>query len=209
MSESTTPSVPAGWHPDPAGSPRSRWWDGTQWTEHFQEPYSREAAVAALRSPEGAQVYNLWIWLVVFLPYITLPFVFTVDYSSIYSSSLDTTDPYRSNRAQLEMMTSPGYVLSSLLGFVAWGLGVLAAFRDSRALIAQGIQRPFHWAWNFIPYPVYALGRAVVVKRRTGHGSAVLWAAIGMIVVSIIVFIALMAVLVSEMMQQMAPLVGY
>jgi hypothetical protein len=208
MSESTTPSVPAGWFPDPAGSPRSRWWDGTQWTEHFQEPYSREAAMAALQAPAGAKIYNLWIWLVVFLPYVTLPFVFTIDYSAMYASGLDTTDPYATNRAQFEMMTSPGYVLSTLLGWAIYGLCVFFAFRDSRALTSQGIQRPFHWAWNFLS-PVYAIGRAVVVKRRTGRGSIVLWAAIGMIVVSFIVVIAMTAMIMSAVMQQLGPISGY
>ena len=28
---------PAGWHPDPAGFNRWRWWDGQQWTEHVSQ----------------------------------------------------------------------------------------------------------------------------------------------------------------------------
>ena len=126
--------------------------------------------------------------------------------SSIIYAGVDATDPYSSNRAQFEMMTSPTYVLTSLLGWVLYGFGVFFAFRDSRALVGQGIQRPFHWAWNFLS-PVYAIGRAVVVKRRTGRGSIVLWAAIGMIVVSFIVIIAFTAMLMSAMIEQMAPLV--
>lgn len=27
---------PAGWYSDPAGTGRTRWWDGTMWTEHLQ-----------------------------------------------------------------------------------------------------------------------------------------------------------------------------
>ena len=32
--------APAGWYPDPSGQRGSRWWDGTQWTEHTSENVS-------------------------------------------------------------------------------------------------------------------------------------------------------------------------
>jgi hypothetical protein len=28
------PAYAPGWHPDPHGHARLRWWDGSQWTEH-------------------------------------------------------------------------------------------------------------------------------------------------------------------------------
>lgn len=28
---------PAGWHPDPAGSAKQRWWSGLEWTDHYQD----------------------------------------------------------------------------------------------------------------------------------------------------------------------------
>lgn len=64
--------------------------------------------------------------------------------------------------------------------------------------------KPFHWAFGFFSlggYPVYAIGRAVVTKRRTGRGSAVLWATIIAMVVTIIVVIVWSAVLVNQVMQ--------
>ena len=82
MSNSSTPTAAAGWYPDPAGSARSRWWDGTQWTEHYYDP-ATGVPVAQLKAPEGTKVYNLWIWLVVFLPYITLPFLFLIFFTII------------------------------------------------------------------------------------------------------------------------------
>ncbi|CAN5504302.1 hypothetical protein BH10ACT7_BH10ACT7_31130 [soil metagenome] len=46
MSE-TPPNFPAAWYPDPAGGPRQRYWDGTQWTEHFHPPLTESVAAAA------------------------------------------------------------------------------------------------------------------------------------------------------------------
>lgn len=33
-----TNPTPPGWHSDPAGSGKLRWWDGTEWTEHYADP---------------------------------------------------------------------------------------------------------------------------------------------------------------------------
>jgi hypothetical protein len=43
----------------------------------------------------------------------------------------------------------------------------------------------------FLSSTVYTIGRAVVVKRRTGHGSAVLWASIGAIVLMFVITIVM------------------
>lgn len=41
----------AGWYPDPAGSPRQRWWDGTGWTDSL-----RDAPAATPPAPPAAPV---------------------------------------------------------------------------------------------------------------------------------------------------------
>jgi hypothetical protein len=198
VTDATTPPVPAGWYTDPAGSSRLRWWDGAVWTDNYQDPYS--ATAVELKAPEGTKVYNPWIWLVVFLPYVTLPFLFLLDFSSLFTQ-VDLDDPSAALDAQLALYTSPAFIALTLGGFIANALVVLFGYLDWKALQAAGVPKPFHWAWAFINlagYPVYAIGRAVITKRRTGHGSAVLWVTIGMLVLSIIVAIVWSAVLFSQ-----------
>jgi len=36
VSDPTQGIPPAGWYPDPAGSPQQRWWDGSQWSDMLQ-----------------------------------------------------------------------------------------------------------------------------------------------------------------------------
>ncbi|MBM7412777.1 hypothetical protein JOE38_002600 [Clavibacter michiganensis] len=48
MTDSTgTPSTPAGWYADPAGSDRLRWWDGTRWTDHLADAPAAASTAAA------------------------------------------------------------------------------------------------------------------------------------------------------------------
>ncbi|QIS41057.1 DUF2510 domain-containing protein [Clavibacter capsici] len=58
MTDSTgTPSTPAGWYADPAGSDRLRWWDGTRWTDHLTDaPTATAAAPAPAATPDRPHV---------------------------------------------------------------------------------------------------------------------------------------------------------
>ena len=57
-------NAPAGWYPD--GSGQQRYWDGTQWTEHFAPapaPAPAPATPATPISPAGRSRKPLWIGL--------------------------------------------------------------------------------------------------------------------------------------------------
>lgn len=182
MTDAPTPTVAAGWYPDPAGSPRSRWWDGTQWTEHFQEPYSHGVTQGALKAPEGTNTNTLWIWLIIAVMALLLIPTVVVDYDEYLRQS---TLSYAAAYTPTDIMLN----LSGWIGVVAY---VLLAVADWRRLKANGVPRPFHWAWMFfalITPLVYVIGRTVVVRRRTGSGLAPLWVAIGVTIATWVVAI--------------------
>jgi len=199
MSNVTPSSVPAGWYPDPAGTPRQRWWDGGAWTEHYndapvatqqpgvtQQPYSYAATAESLKAPEGIPVYNIWIWLVLGLPVL----------STIISYA--TTD-----WAGLMTATGPanGTLLIGAFGWVFYGLSVFFAYRDYKTLLGLGVPRPFHWAWGFLSM-VYVIGRSVVVRRRTGHGILPMWIAIAYMALTFVASIILVVAIISTAVNQ-------
>lgn len=51
----STPHSPAGWHPDPSGGDRLRYWDGGRWTEHYSDngATARGGTSAELQAADG------------------------------------------------------------------------------------------------------------------------------------------------------------
>lgn len=49
-----TQPTPPGWHSDPAGTPRQRWWDGTTWTEFYADASGNPLYGAATSSTPAA-----------------------------------------------------------------------------------------------------------------------------------------------------------
>lgn len=195
MSDQTAPSIPPGWYPDHANPALQRWWDGTQWTEHIQQSYvAGGVAAAQLQAPAGTNWNTPWIWLVIAVPMLgLLPIFFLSDISAT------------SVRYGTGTMT-PGGLGSQLLSLaitaVIAGLVILFAVLDHRELVRRGVPAPFHWAFAFFALlnlgVIYAIGRGVVTKRRTGGGGVVTVVAILSIVVSVIVFIVWVSIVMAS-----------
>jgi hypothetical protein len=199
VTNATTPAVQPGWYADPAGTPRSRWWDGATWTEHYQEPYSAAAAAAALKAPEGTKVGTVWIWLIALLPVVAMIPILFVNWSPMFVG--DSSDPSVSAEAELQVTTSPAYIITTLFGWLSYGLSACFAYLDWRHLERAGVPRPFHFAWVFLDSRAYVIGRAVVAQRRTGRGIGMMWVAIIAIVASIVIVTLMVVALTTSMME--------
>lgn len=176
---SDTTATPAGWYPDPHGGPTARWWDGAQWTDHHAPLQQRPED---LKAPEGTKTNTPWIWLIVFLPLLSYVSLFALDWNAYVQSSIS---------GSFSGIISPGYVVIMLSSWVLYALLVVFAALDYRALKSRGVPQPFHWAWGFLN-PVYPIGRAVVVRRRTGSGIWPMWGAIAVLAAGLIISIVFM-----------------
>ncbi|WP_350347920.1 DUF2510 domain-containing protein [Agromyces sp. G08B096] len=198
MTDGTGQQIAAGWYPDPAGSGGQRWWDGTGWTSHVAPPVVAPASAAAapaapvappapaapaaqpyrpelvggdIQVPASTPTGTVWIWLLIFVPLVSLLPLFLWDPLSSMSGAL--TQPYA---APFATFLDPGYLLITGLSWVVYGVSVWFAFLDSAALARLGYARRFHWAWTFLSSLVYVIGRSVVVRRQAGgRGLGPLW----------------------------------
>lgn len=188
----TTP----GWYPDPWSASSVRYWDGSAWTPHIQ-PAAENQWAAPQTAPEGTSWNTLWIWLVVVPPIISTVLALLYPWGSMFDVDFETVSPIPTLP---ELFGSPWLWLGSVLGWLVFAATVFFAYRDYTQLGERGVPRPFHWAWAFL-YPVYPIGRAIVVKRRTGHGSVVLWATIAGIVLSVVVTMVMIVEMTVSMME--------
>ncbi len=180
-------NTPAGWYTDPEQPNQYRWWDGYAWTDHRSAPAApytpatSQAPAAALKAPEGTNWNTVWIWILVFLPYVSSLGVFAIRWPT-------SIDPNHPMQATVDMLTSPGYLFTLIAGPITLGIFAWLAYLDWRTLQSRGVPRPFHWAWGFLSV-VYTIGRSVVVRRRTGRGISPMWVTIvGYVIYTVAIF---------------------
>ncbi len=198
----TSDLTPPGWLPDPTGAARLRWWNGHDWTDQYA-PLPQAAPGEPLpgeRPPlaDTAPVYNVYIWLVVAVPVLSIPLLF------LFSPGVFEFNPAGS-RSEITHATTAILVASLAVGalsWVLWAVTVLFAYFDWRELKRSGVERPFHWAWAFLYSPVYVIGRSVIVhKVARPRGLAPIWWLIGVTAVSLIIVVIWTIGLTSSILQ--------
>jgi hypothetical protein len=202
-----TPRTPAGWYPDPEGAQRQRWWDGEKWTADvapLSAPQPYTAARPQLKAPAGTDWNTPWIWILLFLPLLQLIPLLFIDWSQMFDVDPDTLAPDLSG--QLAVYTSPAYLASVFGGWVIYAIVVFLAYLDWKTLRDRGVPAPFHWAWAFLSYIVYAIGRGVVTNNRTGKGIVVVWVAVGVLLIGVVIGFVVAGVVISAVFSELPEL---
>lgn len=167
-------------------------------------PWSHAAAEES-RVPPGTPVYTAWAWVTawttvaavaataVSLWLMSGPMLVYVRHIAELSG-LSATGVRVPPGAMFAIMFDlmPGIMTASLVGtalsWAIYALAIVAGYRDYVQLGRLGYPKRFHWAWSFLS-PVYPIGRAVVVRRQAGAGSATMWIALAATAASILLSI--------------------
>lgn len=156
-------------------------------------------AGATLKAPPGTDGNTLWIWLVVLTPVLPTLLLLFVPWGSMFDIDPTAADPYSGLSGMFAVLLSPFYWISIVLSYVVYGFGVFFAYRDGKELTARGVPKPFHWAFAFLGGVVYAIGRSIIVARRTGTGHAPIWVEAGVIAFNLVVVIVILVMAFSGM----------
>lgn len=177
---------PPGRPPAPEFPGHLRWRDGRPWADPRQDEAFFQGGVGRPPFGPGAAVYNGAIWAVALVPLanVLLELVWkpTLSYRTLVSGS------QRIRMLEMDSVFTPVYFAVLLAGLIGYVLCVWSAYRDWKKLKAEGVLRPFHWAWAFLAPAVYVIGRSVVVRRLARpRGLAPVWAVVGTAILAVVV----------------------
>lgn len=155
-------------------------------------PYAGGGIPAA---PAGTSPSTLHVWAIVGLFALQMvagiTYTATINWGGYMNAAMLSarSGSLSSYAAMYEYIFTPAYFGVLVFGFLVYAATIVLAYFDGRTLQARGVQRPFHWAFTFIPSYgslVYLIGRSVVVHRRTGTGTAPMWTFLGIFVLGIV-----------------------
>lgn len=175
MSTSATQLAPPGWYRDPSGTGRRRWWNGLAWTDYMDDDLVMQGAVhGAVIQPmiPSSTSLNPWpIWALAVLPLASLVPLLLTDYGQLFREVFRAYMAGASTQS-VQLGLLPLSLLNYAFGLGVYVLAVVLSYLDHRMLSGRvGVVRPFHWAWSFLLPLVYFIGRAVVLRRRTGQSA--------------------------------------
>ena len=184
-----------------------RYWDGIRWTDQVSPPAPPTIEQPPL--PDGTRLGTVWVWVMAVLPLLDAVLLLSMNLPGLITQAAaqQMRDMSSERMNVLIEPTSPGLLALEGVGFLLRIALVVLAFLDQRALTRLGVVKPFFWAWSLFELVgaggwVYLIGRTVVLKRRTGRGSAPLWVFIGSFVVTTAVVIAVVTASVAAVVGQ-------
>jgi hypothetical protein len=180
--------------------------------DRYAYPAQQSAAATPPKVAPGTPAYGPFIWIITLLPLIgllSLP-LSLIDLeqqlSMPYPTDPSSIDPF----AGMSVAALVAQGVAAVLGWVIYGVGVVLAYLDRKWLIGRGYAQPFHWAFAFlgVAAPVYAIGRSIVVRRRSGRGIAPMWVAFGIVALSFVITIVLIVHVVDLTLRTVGPMPG-
>ncbi len=203
-------AAPAGWYADPGEPGQLRWWDGSAWAAGTVAP-DASAAVTTVTAPPPAssassteepvtspvRTSTVWIWLAIAAS--VLPLFSGVLFDTVTAARFLG---YLAFGPTLELgvggWATAGLVLLIVVDALLVAVAVLFSWLDHRSLRRRGVERPFSWGWAALAFVAtlgpYVVGRTVVVRARTGRGTAPLWVWAAATVIGVVVFLAWLTV---------------
>jgi len=111
--------------------------------------------------PPGTRVDGVWVWLLVFMPWVLASTIFLFDIGEVLDALwVDDLDG-----ALGHVGLHVGVLAASSITTIA--LALLFAWRDARNLRAVGVVHPFPWGFAAIAGIVYLIGRFVILRKVT------------------------------------------
>jgi hypothetical protein len=226
MTNTSGPTTPAGWYPDPAGSGNLRWWDGATWTAHLA-PRPTPVATPVVQAPAPQPVVAPGMRTVTGEPYVPFQGSWNQSYQGNAYGGAELTGPGQWNTASawvlafsplyttialaliviltvagadLSKATSATFVAILGIAIVLVLVDILLAISDRRKLRSSGFLQTASVWWILLGPVVYLIVRAVNIWREVRHGIAPMITYIVVAVVSgvLIGILAALSVIASQ-----------
>jgi hypothetical protein len=203
VDSATLPAVvPAGWYPDPAGSPDARWWDGLRWTSELRSPvpaptssvpaaftvsktsayvpFQSEQRITAASVPRGTSYTRAGWWIAASPIWSLLPQSALLALFGSFSDKPGATLPL-------------AVVAVSIVG---WIILVALSFADAAGLRTGGNRSTGSPLWMLLSPLAYLIARAFHIARwDSSPWGLLIWFIVASVVAPVVAVLAYFATL--------------